>query len=116
MKNNKYTVIQINGLGGILIVGFLIMCAVTGFILFPAWCCMNAWNFIAGYVVDMPKMSLLHGGLLWVILALVLYATMMNKLNIAFVSKKDMSFKAKDFDVENIEKVCTDSEKEKIEL
>ncbi len=116
MKNNKYTVIQINGLGGILIVGFLIMCAATGFILFPAWCCMHAWNFIASNIVNMPTMTLFHGAILWVIIALILYATMMNKLNIAFVSKKDIPVKSHEFDIENIEKVCSETEKEKIEL
>ena len=86
---NKCTVIQIDGLRGLLILGFVVMCAVAGFIIFPAWCCQHAWNFIAGYVMDMPLMELKHGAMLWLIIALVSYVTLFNKFKIAFVSAKD---------------------------
>ena len=86
---NKCTVIQIDGLRGLLILGFVIMCVIAGFIIFPAWCCQHAWNFVAGYVLDMPMMELKHGAILWIIIALVSYVTLFNKFKIAFVSAKD---------------------------
>ena len=85
---NKCTVIQIDGLRGLLILGFVIMCAIAGFIIFPAWCCQHAWNFIADYVIGMPLMELKHGAILWLIIALVSYVTFFNKFKIAFVSTK----------------------------
>ena len=86
---NKCTVIQIDGFRGLLIFGFIIMCAIAGFIIFPAWCCQHAWNFIAGYVMDMPLMELKHGVLLWIIIALILYVTLFSKFKIALVSSKE---------------------------
>ena len=77
---NKCTVIQIDGFRGILIVGFLLLCAGAGFIIFPAWCCQHGWNFIAGFVDGMPVMELKHGAILWVIIALISYVTLFGKL------------------------------------
>lgn len=87
---NKCTVIQIDGIKGLLVFGFVIMCAIAGFIIFPAWCCQHAWNFIAGFVMNMPLMELKHGALLWLILTLILYATMFSKYKIAVVNSNDM--------------------------
>ena len=87
---NKCTVIQIDGLRGLLILGFVILCAIAGFVIFPAWCCQHAWNFIAGYVVDMPLMELKHGAMLWLIIALISYVTLFNKFKIAFISSNDV--------------------------
>ena len=66
MKRN-FNVIQINGIKGILLAVFLLGCLVAGFLTFPGWLCMNIWNYISGYFVDMPKMQLVHGVLLWCI-------------------------------------------------
>lgn len=86
---NKCTVIQISGLRGLLIVGFIIMCAIAGFIVFPSWCCMKAWNLLAGFVNNMPLMELKHGAILWLILILASYATLFNKFKISFVPRTD---------------------------
>lgn len=88
---NKCTVIQIDGLRGMLILGFIIMCAVAGFIIFPAWLCQHGWNFIATFVSGMPVMELKHGALLWVIIALISYVTLFGKLKVSFVSPKEDS-------------------------
>lgn len=89
LMKNKCTVIQLGGLRGIFILGFVILCAIAGFIIFPAWCCQHAWNFIAGYVTDMPLMELKHGALLWVIIALISYVTYFNRFKIAVVASND---------------------------
>ena len=88
---NKCTVIQIDGFRGLLIFLFIIMCAIAGFLIFPAWCCQHAWNFIASYVANMPLMELKHGILLWIIITLIFYATMSNKFKISCVSAKGSS-------------------------
>jgi len=75
----KCNVIQINGFTGIALVVFAICCAVTGFIVFPSWCCMHIWNFVATNI-NFPLMNIYHGGMLWVILVLVFIATHLNKL------------------------------------
>ena len=69
----KFSVIQINGLTGLLLIVFIICCVVAGFILFPSWCCMRAWNFIASYI-NMPIMQLYHGAMLWAIICLMFFA------------------------------------------
>ena len=69
----KFNVIQINGFTGILLVVLILGCAITGFILFPSWCCMQGWNFIAS-IMNFPKMTIIHGGVLWVSICLMLVA------------------------------------------
>lgn len=88
---NKCTVIHIDGLRGMLILGFIIMCSIAGFIIFPAWLCQHGWNFVAAFVDGMPLMELKHGALLWLIIALISYVTLFGKLKVSFVSAKEES-------------------------
>ncbi len=118
---NKCTVIHINGLTGVLIAGFLIMCAIAGFVIFPAWCCMHIWNALASIVSNMPVMQLKHGALLWVIIALASYAAFFGKFKIAFVSKTEAGERFRPNKAENIElshsvekSVQVESEREEI--
>jgi len=74
----KCNVIQINGISGIFLALFLLGCGVTGFVVFPGWCCMHLWNYIAQFV-SLPIMSILHGIVLWAIIALIFFATHINK-------------------------------------
>ena len=87
MKRN-FNVIQINGIKGILLAVFLLGCLVAGFLTFPGWLCMNIWNYISGYFVDMPKMQLVHGVLLWCIFALSFYALNRGNFAISFGTPK----------------------------
>lgn len=86
MNKNKFSVIKINGLKGMALVVFLIGCFAAGFIIFPGWICMNTWNFIASYFNSMPHMELLHGCLLWAIIALAFYALNSDIFSISFGS------------------------------
>ena len=86
---NKCTVIQINGFRGLLIAGFVLMCAVAGFIIFPAWCCQQLWNYIAEFAGSMPAMQLRHGALLWLIIVLIAYATMFGRFKVRVLSGED---------------------------
>jgi len=74
MNRNKFSVIKINGFKGLALVVFLIGCFAAGFVIFPAWLCQNIWNFVASYFSVVPEMQLLHGVLLWAIIALSFYA------------------------------------------
>ncbi len=72
--NRKFNVIRINGLKGIFIAVFIIGCLIAGFLVFPGWVCKGLWNFAASYFTQMPQMSMLHGIMLWCIIALSVYA------------------------------------------
>lgn len=77
-------ILKINGLRGVVFVLFCICCLATGFIFFPSWACMHIWNFIANYFYQIPKMELIHGVILWAIIALSLYTCHKNKSFISF--------------------------------
>ena len=82
--NKKFSVIKINGFKGILLALFIVGCLIAGFLIFPGWVCMNIWNFAAGFFSGMPVMTMLHGSMLWCIIALSVYALDKNSLAISF--------------------------------
>lgn len=84
--NKKINVIKINGFKGILLAVFIIGCLIAGFLIFPGWVCKSIWNFTAQYFSVMPSMTLLHGSMLWLILALSTYALNKGKLSISIGS------------------------------
>ena len=61
----KINVIQIKGVKGLILAGFVICCLFAGFVVFPGWVCMLAWNYITNYVLSMPIIGLFQGILLW---------------------------------------------------
>ena len=77
-------VLKINGIRGVIFVIFCLCCLVTGFIFFPSWACMHIWNAIANHFYQIPKMEMIHGVLLWAIIALSLYVIHTNKSFISF--------------------------------
>ncbi len=82
--NRNFNVIKINGFKGLLFALFLICCFATGVVVFPGWICMHAWNFVAGYFLDMPTMTIVHGSILWLIIALSIYAINKGNFSISF--------------------------------
>ena len=84
--NRKINVIKINGFKGILLAAFIVGCLIAGFLIFPGWLCKNIWNFTAQYFSVLPVMTLLHGTILWVIVALSTYALNKGKFAISFGS------------------------------
>ncbi len=77
--NNKFNIIKISGFKGLIVAAFVVCCLFAGFLMFPGWVCMHLWNFTAGFFEQMPSMTMVHGILLWCIIALSLYA--LNKGN-----------------------------------
>ena len=63
MKKN-FNVIQIKGFRGIIMAIFIVTCLSAGFIVFPGWLCMQIWNIIASYTLNIPLIALLQGILL----------------------------------------------------
>ena len=84
--NRRFNVIQLSGLKGIFFVFFGLGCAAAGFLIFPGWVCMHIWNFIMSYIADMPSMTLLHGIILWCIIALVTFQLIKKDFGISFKS------------------------------
>jgi hypothetical protein len=65
-------VVQISGLRGILMVVFIGICLIAGFIGFPAIVAMNIWNYIANYIA-IPTINITQGLMLWGIVAVTGY-------------------------------------------
>lgn len=84
--NKRFNIIQLTGIKGIFLILFIIGCAIAGFLVFPGWVCMHVWNYISSYFVDMPSMTILHGIILWCIIALVTYQLNKKDIGISFKS------------------------------
>ena len=52
--NRKVKVVEINGFRGMLVIAFAIVCAIAGFIVFPAWALMSLWNVLGNYIYNLP--------------------------------------------------------------
>ena len=68
MKKNL-NIIQIKGIKGLILAGFIVSCLFAGFVIFPGWVSMHAWNFITTQFTNLPTIGLLQGILLWGIIA-----------------------------------------------
>lgn len=75
---NRFNVIQINGIKGILFLAGAAICLFAGFVVFPGIVMKLAWNFFAGMTNFLPSISVLQGVLLWGI-TVVTYLTFKKK-------------------------------------
>lgn len=82
--NRRFNVIQLSGLKGIFFILFIIGCAAAGFLIFPGWVCMHIWNYAMSFFVDMPAMTMLHGIILWCIIALIIFQLNKKDFGISF--------------------------------
>lgn len=64
MKKNL-NVIQINGIRGLIMAGFIVTCLIAGFAVFPGLVCMHLWNLCASFAENLPSIGLFQGLLLW---------------------------------------------------
>lgn len=71
MRRNA-RVIQISGLRGILLGLFVAVCLIAGFVGFPAFVAMHAWNFASHYIA-IPAIGFIQGLMLWAIVALAVF-------------------------------------------
>ena len=88
---NRLNVIKINGFSGMFIAALLIGCVIEGVIIFPSKMLMHLWNYIALFINNMPTMTLIHGVILWAIIALSTYAILREKSPISYHSPNVIS-------------------------
>ena len=89
MKKNL-NIIQINGVKGLIMAGFIVTCLVAGFAAFPGWICMHIWNF-AAYSLEIPSIGLIQGLLLWGILVAAYFTFRKEKLVVCMKSPQGLS-------------------------
>jgi len=58
-------VIQINGFRGIIMALAVLTCLIAGFVVFPGYLLMTAWNSLLVKFVSVPLLGLVQGSLLW---------------------------------------------------
>ena len=87
----KLNVIQIKGIRGLIFAGFVVTCLAAGFIAFPGWVCMHAWNYIANYTGSIPTIALLQGILLWGIIAGAYFTFRKDKVIVCMKSPQGLS-------------------------
>ena len=90
MKKNL-NVIQINGIRGLIMAGFIVVCLAAGFIGFPGWVCMHIWNFAVSYTMQMPAIGILQGLLLWGIMVAAYFTFRKEKLVVCMKSPQGLS-------------------------
>ena len=92
MRRNAH-VIQISGFRGILMAIFVVSCLAAGFVGFPAYVAMHAWNYTANFIA-IPSIGYLQGLLLWAIIAITVFIINdRKKFLVAFSPKSQLSDK-----------------------
>lgn len=100
--NKNFKVIQINGLSGILLLGFIIAGIICGFALFPIWVIMIGWNELSTSFFNGPVINYNQAFLLWLFIVLCSYLFLRNSVTIKFQ-------KTNESDPEEIEKIVEDN-------
>ena len=90
MKKN-INVIQIKGIRGLILAGFVVCCLAAGFIVFPGWVGMQAWNLVSTNTGAMPAIGLVQGVLLWGILAVSYFIFRKEKVVVCMKTPQGLS-------------------------
>jgi hypothetical protein len=90
MKKNL-RVVQINGFRGIMLALFVVSCLIAGFIAFPAFVAMNAWNFVAHKIGSLLMINFGEGLLLWAIIAFSAFIFSKKKFIVSFNTQQELS-------------------------
>lgn len=91
MKKNNVRVIQINGLRGLLLTFFIISCVVAGFVAFPAFLTMNAWNYFSTKSNSFPLINFPQGLLLWAIIVICAFVLNKKRFIVSFTAEEELS-------------------------
>lgn len=84
-------IIQISGIGGLFLAGFIVACLFAGFIVFPAKFSMYVWNYIGSHYLALPEINVIQGGLLCFTIALGLYLLNDGKFAVSFHNSAELS-------------------------
>ena len=87
----KLNVIQIKGIRGLILAGFVVCCLAAGFIVFPGWVGMQAWNLVSTNTGAMPAIGLIQGILLWGILAVSYFIFRKEKVVVCMKTPQGLS-------------------------
>ena len=87
----KLNVIQIKGIRGLILAGFVVCCLAAGFIVFPGWVGMQAWNLVSTNTGAMPAIGLVQGILLWGILAVSYFIFRKEKVVVCMKTPQGLS-------------------------
>lgn len=90
MKRN-INVIQINGIRGLVMAAFAVICLFVGFIIFPGKVWMCLWNYTSNYFNSMPMIGIFQGVLLWCIIVASYFIFRKNRLVVCFKSPNGLS-------------------------
>jgi len=91
MKRNL-KVLQINGFRGLLIALFTVSCLIAGFIAFPAFLTMNAWNYLSTATsLPLPLINFAEGILLWAIIIFSMFIFGKKKFIVSFNAEQELT-------------------------
>lgn len=107
MKKN-FNVIQIKGIRGLIIAGFVVTCLAAGFIVFPGWVGMHIWNFFVSSSLAVPTIGLIQGVLLWGIITTLYFLFRKEKVVVCMKSPQGLSD-------EELKSVFADMKKQSLE-
>ena len=107
MKKNL-NVIQIKGLRGLIVAGFIVSCLIAGFVVFPGWLGMQLWNFLSNYTSNIPMIGLVQGILLWGIVATLYFILRKEKVVVCMRTPQGLS-------EEELKSVFADIKKQSLE-
>lgn len=90
MKRNL-RVLQINGIRGLFFALFVLSCLIAGFVAFPAFLIMNAWNYVSNTTLVIPPVNFCEGLLLWAIIAFSAFLFTKKKFIVLFNAKQELT-------------------------
>ncbi len=100
--NKNFKVVQIHGLSGLLLLGFVLAGLICGFMLFPIWVIMTCWNELSVNVFGGPVINYYQASLLWIFLALCAYLILRNSISVKIQGSDPV-------DQEEIEKIIEEN-------
>ncbi len=89
--NKNFKVVQINGLSGILFLVLIVTGLFCGFVIFPIWVIMTVWNAVVSDIFYGPMINYIQAGMLWLLVALVLYLMLKNSVSIKIQRDANLS-------------------------
>lgn len=85
--NKNIRIIDVNGIVGLLLFMFILMCLGVGFIVFPGFLLMIIWNLVANTFYIAPEISFLQGELLWAIIFISFCIVTNNKIMVSMITR-----------------------------
>lgn len=86
--NKNIRIIDVNGIMGLLLFMFILMCLGVGFIVFPGFLFMAIWNFVSEMTFMIPEINFLQGEILWAIIFISFCLLTNNKVMVTMVNRK----------------------------